>query len=379
VQRVLQAFRQLDVTSTKAISRYAGLPLPLVAAVSNELRSRGVISRDRPSHLTSYGVELLAGLPVDLGMDPTCTACHGHEVLIPAELAPVVTRLEEIMAAGPAVDLSLDQSHCTAETKVRRVLLLLRYGLLPSPDLLLVGDDDLVGIAIALVSAALGRPLVHRLGIVDISTDVLDYSQDHLTELDQRVDLVQQDLRRPLDPRLGARFEVAMTDPPYTPEGAQLFLARAVEGLRPGAGRSIIFSFGAKGPDESLTVQQSIGALGLTVEAMHRNFNEYRGAGVIGSRSHLRYLSTTDQSHTTISGEYTGMLYTADKRAADREYLCLECGAHHLVGPHGRWPYIATLKEEGCPRCGGSRFRPLRLARSDEGAARPGRRPKGRS
>ncbi|MGI5212776.1 bis-aminopropyl spermidine synthase family protein [Plantactinospora sp. CA-290183] len=380
VQRVLQAFRQLDVTSTKAVSRHSGLPLPLVAAVGNELRARGILTRDRPSHLTSYGVRLLADLPVDTGLDPTCTCCGGHEVLIPAELTPVAAELTEIMAAGPGADLSLDQSHCTAETKIRRVLLMLRYGVLPTSDLLLVGDDDLVGIAIGLVSAALGRPLVHRLGIVDISTEILDFSQDHLTRLDQRVELVEQDLRQPLDQRLAGRFEVAMTDPPYTPEGARLFLARAVEGLRAGAGRSIIFSFGAKGPDDSLTVQQSIGELGLTVEAMHRNFNEYLGAGVIGGRSHLRYLATTERSRTTVDGAYSGRLYTAEKRAADREFLCLNCSARHLVGPHGQWPYIATLKEQGCPNCGANRFRPLRLARPDEvPAARPGRPKKDRS
>jgi predicted methyltransferase len=41
-------------------------------------------------------------------------------------------------------------------------------------------------------------------------------------------------------------FDLVMTDPPYTPEGARLFLSRAVEGLRPGPGWSIAFSFGPK-------------------------------------------------------------------------------------------------------------------------------------
>jgi predicted methyltransferase/DNA-directed RNA polymerase subunit RPC12/RpoP len=377
VQRVLQAFRRLQLTSTKAVSRHAGLPLPLVAAVSNELRARGVLSRDRPSRLTEYGERLLADLPRDAGMDPTCTCCAGQGIQIPDELAPVVARLDDIMSAAPAVDMTLDQSHCTAETKVRRVLLMIRYGILPGPNLLLVGDDDLIGIAVALVSGALGRPLVQHLGIVDISTDVLDFSQDHLSDLGQRVDLVQQDLRQTLDERLTGRYEVAMTDPPYTVEGARLFLSRAVEGLRTGAGRSIIFSFGRKGPDEALAVQQAIGELGLTVEAMHRDFNEYRGAGVIGSRSDLRYLGSTDQSRAAITGDYRGLLYTADKRAADREFRCLDCGAQYIVGPGGQWPYIAALKEAGCPRCGGSRFRPLQLVRpEDRGPARSGRRPR---
>ena len=97
-----------------------------------------------------------------------------------------------------------------------------------------------------------------------------------------------------------------MTDPPYTVEGARLFLSRAVEGLRPGPGRAIAFSFGPKNPDDALRVQEAVTELGLTVQAMHRNFNEYVGAGIIGGTSHLQYLTTTARTAPVVDGVYAG-------------------------------------------------------------------------
>lgn len=365
VEAVLRAFRQVEVTSTRAISRFIGLPLPIVAAVNNELRNRGVLTRDRPSRLTAQGAALLADAPADAAIDPACDCCHGYGVVIPPALADLTGELDELIRQAPAADLTLDQSHCTAETKLRRVLLLLRYGLLPTAGLLVVGDDDLMGITMAMVGARLGQPLVRRLGIVDVDTDLLDFIEERLGDLDTRAELVEQDLREPLDRRLVGGFELAMTDPPYTVEGAELFLSRAVAGLRPGPGRAVAFSFGPKGPDETLAVQEAITGLGLAVQASHRGFNEYHGAGVIGGRSNLQYLTTTGRTAGGTGDRYAGPLYTADKRGADRLYRCVDCGARRPVGPGAQWTTIGALKQAGCPDCGGHRFAPQQLVRSD--------------
>ena len=48
VRRVLLAIRQLEPASTRSVSRQTGLPVPVVAAVNNELRARGVVTRSGP-------------------------------------------------------------------------------------------------------------------------------------------------------------------------------------------------------------------------------------------------------------------------------------------------------------------------------------------
>ncbi|HEY8984337.1 MAG TPA: bis-aminopropyl spermidine synthase family protein, partial [Streptomyces sp.] len=314
VRAVLRALRRLEPASTKELSRATSLPVPIVAAVGNELRRRGLVTESRPSRLTPAGRDLLAELGMDLAMNATCTTCDGRELVIPDVLDEAVRRLRALMADGPAADLAIDQSHCTPETKVRRVLALLTAGVLPGGSLLLIGDDDLISLAVAVVGDVLGGPIVERVTVVDISPEILGYVRKVAATLGTRVDTVEHDLREPLPSELHGRFDAAMTDPPYTPEGARLFLSRAVEGLRPGAAHSVFFSFGGKSPDDMLAVQREILDLGLVTNGYIRNFNEYEGSGILGGVGFFQHLLTTSATAPSHPGGFTGPLYTGDKR-----------------------------------------------------------------
>ncbi|OQR65061.1 putative methyltransferase [Streptomyces maremycinicus] len=366
VRSVLRALRRLAPASTKDLSRATGLPVPIVAALGNELRRRGYVTTQRPSRLTEDGLDLVAQLGMDLSLDATCTTCDGRELVIPDVLDAAVRRLRALMESGPAADMAIDQSHCTAETKVRRVLALLTAGALPGGSLLLIGDDDLVSLAVAVVGDVLGGPIVERVTVVDISPEILDYIQKVSAGLGTRIETVRHDLRLPLPAELHAQHDVAMTDPPYTPEGARLFLSRAVEGLRPGPAHSVFFSFGGKSPDEMLEVQREIMGLGLVTNGFVRNFNEYEGSGILGGVGFFQHLLTTTSTAPSHEGEFSGPLYTGDKRTRQREYTCVACDARFRVGPGARWTAVAALREEGCPNCGKGPFRPGRLVAAED-------------
>ncbi|MFD9318205.1 GNAT family N-acetyltransferase [Streptomyces sp. NPDC060053] len=366
VRSVLRALRRLAPASTKDLSRATGLPVPIVAALGNELRRRGFVTTQRPSRLTEAGLDLVAQLGMDLSLDATCTTCDGRELVIPDVLDQAVRRLRALMESGPAADMAIDQSHCTAETKVRRVLALLTAGALPGGSLLLIGDDDLVSLAVAVVGDVLGAPIVDRVTVVDISPEILDYIQKVSAGLGTRVETVQHDLRLPLPAELHGQHDVAMTDPPYTAEGARLFLSRAVEGLRPGPAHSVFFSFGGKSPDEMLEVQREIMGLGLVTNGFIRNFNEYEGSGILGGVGFFQHLLTTTSTAPTHEGEFSGPLYTGDKRTRQREYTCVACDARLRVGPGARWTSVAALRDEGCPNCGKGPFRPGRLVPAED-------------
>ncbi|MET8976258.1 GNAT family N-acetyltransferase [Streptomyces sp. NPDC004539] len=361
VRAVLRALRRLEPASTKELSRATSLPVPIVAAVGNELRRRDLVTTDRPSRLTPAGRDLLAELGMDLAMNATCTTCDGRELVIPDVLDEAVRRLRALMADGPAADLAIDQSHCTPETKVRRVLALLTAGVLPGGSLLLIGDDDLISLAIAVVGDVLGGPIVERVTVVDISPEILGYVQKVAATLGTRVDTVEHDLREPLPAGLHGRFDAAMTDPPYTPEGARLFLSRAVEGLRPGAAHSIFFSFGGKSPDDMLAVQREIIELGLVTHGHIRNFNEYEGSGILGGVGFFQHLLTTSSTTPSHPGDFSGPLYTGDKRTRARRYECMSCAARIEVGPGAAWSSVGALRAAGCPHCGKGPFRPGQL------------------
>src|SRR6266567_5529935 len=80
--------------------------------------------------------------------------------------------LEPTAAGAPQARMELDQTHCTVATKIHRVLRLHEVGALDGRRILLLGDDDLIAVAIARF-ARLTQAAVGPLTVVDADPAVL--------------------------------------------------------------------------------------------------------------------------------------------------------------------------------------------------------------
>ena len=362
VRDVLRAVARSEPVPTSQLGRMAELPVPIVTAVCNELRKRGVIDRSRPVRLTEQARQILAGRP-QLAVE--CPCCGGIGQRIPDELAALVAELEPMAAGAPQARMELDQTHCTVPTKIHRVLRLYEAGALDGRRIVLLGDDDLISVAIARFARLTGTG-VRQLTVIDTDPAVLAWISEQTAGTGVDVQLAEHDLRQPLPAALAGAFDVACTDPPYTVPGARLFLSRAVSALERRPGQHVFFSFGARRPDQTLATQRLIADLGLVVRSVTPNFNRYVGAGILAGTSHLYHLRSSEETAPLIEDEYAGPLYTADSRAEQsRPYRCADCGAVHLVGrgtatgAEPRWVQISDLQAAGCPECGGATFRPM--------------------
>lgn len=363
IRDILAAVLASEPAAVREVARRAELPVPIVAAACNELRKRGVVDTQRPVRFTDAGRDVVAAATGAVGLQGRCPECDGRGVVIPPELADLAATLQEAADGAPGAKAELDQTHCTVPTKLGRVLLLNAAHALAGQRILLLGDDDLISVAIARFVSWSGNPgVIRRLTVADADDDVLSWIGRQVAGTGVAVELVQHDLRQPLPPSLTGSFDVAMTDPPYTVAGAELFLSRAVSGLAPQPGRHVFFSFGARRPDETLAVQRIMAEMGLVLRSLAAGFNEYLGAGVLAGTSNMYHLRTASGASPLIEGAYDGPLYTADSRSAvTRPYRCAHCKAVHQVGPGSRFPQIAALQAAGCPECGGSVFRPMPL------------------
>jgi predicted methyltransferase len=365
VRDILRVITLSEPVPTSQISRLAELPVPIVTAVCNELRKRAVVDTSRPVRLTAAARAALSSAGTRL--DPACDCCGGLGLRIPAELGALAAELEHAAAGAPAARMELDQTHCTIETKIHRVLRLHQAGALDGKKIVLLGDDDLIAVTIARFARLTGSAAaIARLTVIDTDPAVLAWTAEQSAGTGVDVELVEHDLREPLPDGLTGAFDVACTDPPYTVPGAELFLSRSVSALEPRPGQHAFFSFGARRPDQMLRTQELIAGLGLVIRSLTPNFNTYLGAGVLAGTSHLYHLRSTDAVAPLITGGYAGPLYTADTRAEQiRPYRCAGCGAIHPVGraPAGEaqpaWAQIADLQAAGCPACGGVTFRPM--------------------
>ncbi|MGB6457928.1 MAG: bis-aminopropyl spermidine synthase family protein [Streptosporangiaceae bacterium] len=380
IRDVLSAILTAEPAAVREIARLAELPVPIVAASCNELRKHGIVDTQRPVRLTVSGRAAVAEVNLAAGLRVTCPECGGRGEIVPPELAGLAAILHAIAAGTPGAKAELDQTHCTIDTKLGRVLRLQHARALAGQRIILLGDDDLVSVALAHFAALTGSPAaIRRLTVVDADADILAWIDRSVADTGTVVETVQHDLRTPLPAGLAGGFDVVLTDPPYTVAGARLFLSRAVAALVPQPGRHVFFSFGARRPDETIAVQRAMAEMGLVIRSLAAGFNEYLGAGVLAGTSNLYHLRTAAGARPLIDGDYDGPLYTADNRAAaTRPYRCARCRAIHEVGPGGRWPQIAALQAAGCPACGGTIFRPMPLhPRGDRGVVPPDQQQRG--
>ena len=309
VRDVVLTVARAEPIAVRRLSRAAELPVPIVSAICNELRKRDVVARERPVRLTPRGRELFATGARPL--EAACKTCAQREIVVPRELAPVRRELERMALAVPARRVELDQVHCDVETKLRRALALHEACALEGRRVLLLGDDDLTSVAIRLVIDYTGvRPA--RLTVVEIDPALAAFLARSLRRAPFPVEVIRHDLRDPLPERLCGAIDTVFTDPPYTPEGAALFLSRAAQAVAGAARGDVFLAFGARRPEDTLRVQRTIAELGFVVRSLVRNFNDYLGAGALGGVSHLYQLVGTAELRPLVGGRYDGPLYTGD-------------------------------------------------------------------
>ncbi len=359
IRDVIRVVARLEPVAVRRISRATELPVPFVSAICNELRKRGVVSTQRPVRLTPRGHLVFGDVARRRLHDAGCPTCARREIVLPGGLAPAIRELGAVVRDAPRVRVELDQAHCTVETKVRRVLAMDDAGALDGRRLLLLGDDDLTSVALAVLASHGIGTAVRGLVVVDVDPRVTAFVARSLRSAPYPVEVVEHDLREPLPERLLGTAGTVFTDPPYTPQGAALFLSRAAEATAGPGRRDVFLAFGPRRPSETLEVQRTIVGLGFSVQRLVRGFNDYVGAGALGGTSHLYHLATTPELRPPAAGRYDGPLYTGDVSRPLRDFRCTRCSRVERVGRGRRWTTVVELKLAGCEHCGGTSFAPL--------------------
>ncbi|MBE1592853.1 bis-aminopropyl spermidine synthase family protein [Nonomuraea angiospora] len=253
--------------------------------------------------------------------------------------ASELTRLKDLVARAPRARHVLDHVSATPETILRRALLLGARFWLPGTRLLCVGDHDLTSLAVKLVHPETD------VTVVDIDERILAYIDAQRLGVRTR----WADLRLGL-PASARDHDLALTDPPYTPEGTGLFVARAAEGLTDN-GR-ILLAYGAseRTPMLAFKVQQALADLNLAYEAIYPDFNRYFGAEAIGSAADLYILRPTTKTRPAVTSRLsrqTTTIYTQGPQSVESAHNALSAPQEAIQGfdPDllvGEWPKDLT-------------------------------------
>ncbi len=359
VRSVLWALAWRRPQSTKEWSHTCRLPVPVVAAIRGELVQRGYLEDGRRPRLTPEGTRLLhAMFGGATKLDSCCPVCAGEGLVIPAGLSPVLDRFTAICAERPECDVTLDQSHGTPETGIRRSLLMIGKGLVSGRRVAFLGDDDLVSLALGLVLRTVhGGDTEHPFLVFDIDARFIDFIRERAAGLGIPLEAIRYDVRDPVPERFIGSCDTVITDPPYTVNGMTLFAFRAAQLIRDEGG-DLMLSYADPAPRDLREIERELNRQGWGTVDLRPGFNRYEGSAIHGQQSTLRHLQRTEPlSPENAAGLCYSSMYTGDLRPPGGEYRCTICETSILVGPGEEYNTIADLKRSGCPECGGTTFR----------------------
>lgn len=312
VRKILRSIFRMGPVPIRDLARDLGIPVPVVAAVRGELEKRKLATRESGVALTDSGVDALVA-----GTGIACKARYqvASVLDLPESVLTLVSTFSDIADHRPEVDVSLDQSHATAETVIRRAIYLFEHDAIEGRSLLFLGDDDLTSIAVGLLSEHLAiKP--SRITVLDADDRLVSFLREFAPP-NCPVETIHHDLRHPISTAVLGAFDAFFTDPPYTTEGLELFVSRGVSAFRPEVGKLGFVCFGRKSPGDAVKVGRILASLGLGAVEVIPEFNRYEGAQLLaGSSQMIRAVFSGDI--TIGEDSYDGPLYTSDKRKQSR-------------------------------------------------------------
>jgi predicted methyltransferase len=189
--------------------------------IINELYEEGVIKTD--------GKYIYLKKPVpkeEIFTSVRCPKCLGRAVL-PKKLNPLVKKFKKLTSERPKPLVSLLQGYMRPEDVFARIALMHEYGDVEEKSIILVGDDDLVSIGLALTR------MPQRITVIDADERLGDFLEKISKNHGLNIEFINHDVSNPLPKELRQKFDVFVTDPLETLSGLRAFLSRAVSALKP--------------------------------------------------------------------------------------------------------------------------------------------------
>ncbi|MBT9169456.1 MAG: N(4)-bis(aminopropyl)spermidine synthase [Syntrophomonadaceae bacterium] len=118
-----------------------------------------------------------------------------------------------------------DQLQLSEEGVLKKIEVMRRFDDLKDKKIICLGDDDLVGIALALTKEP------KEIMILDIDKEIIDYENNVLEKLGYKKSAFLCDFLKPIPQRFRGKYDVFITEPPDTVKGITLFFSRGIECL----------------------------------------------------------------------------------------------------------------------------------------------------
>lgn len=216
--------------------------------------------------------------------DVVCPYCDGKIVTIDRKLRSISDKMKEIYSEKPKPTFIFDQRPVNLETTVRRVSYLIWRGDIQDKTIVVLGDDDLTSIALALTG------LAKRTVVFDVDERLISFIKEKSRELDLDLEVFSQDFTKPMPEEFLHCFDVFMTDPTPTEVPFTVFTNVGIRLLKKGESSVGYLSIYPSCMKRDLEMQKIINAMGLMITDLIPLFTQYDFVRETYSEHDLRLL-----------------------------------------------------------------------------------------
>ncbi len=212
--------------------------------------------------------------------------------------------LREYSPRRPTPKREYDQFYTTEDTQVKRVKLLSESHDLEHISILFLGDDDITSACLGVLGVA------KRIAVLDIDQRQLSFIESIAKSEKFKVELYLSDFREGIPADIKRGFDIVFSDTPYTPDGFELFLLKALDASK-NLLSTLYMCYGTseRSIERLIPIQEIISKRNLVIKDALWCFNSYQGAESIGDTSNLYVLKPTPA--TVYNKKYVGKrIYT---------------------------------------------------------------------
>lgn len=265
----------LTTSNLWEVFRLSYTPIRFVCAFLQLFLQRGmVVTEGEALILTEKGRAFAEALQVFPVRKATCQACEGRGIQAEILLGEITDKFTQICKSRPPARKEYNQGFITSEATLARVAFLWERGDLEAKAIIVLGDDDLMGVALALTRAP------QQVVVLEIDDRLVKFingiaRQEGLENLRA----IQYDLREALPQEWIASFDTFLCDPAESFIGFKLFIERGLLALKGVGGAGY---FGLTYIEASLTkwqkLQHFLLASGTVITDILRDFSGYVNA-----------------------------------------------------------------------------------------------------
>lgn len=192
------------------------------------LRKEGLITADRNGfRITEKGKEKINPKVLEFE-GKICPTCLGKRIIPEGKFKEVIENFKRIVEKRPEPLLDFFQGHMLEKDVIARVALMNYYGDLEGKDIVLIGDDDLLSIALALTE------LPSTITVLDVDKRLGDFLDNVNKNYGLDIKFFEYNISRPIPKELFEKFDVFSSEPLETISGLKAFIIRGLSCLKEG-------------------------------------------------------------------------------------------------------------------------------------------------